>query len=514
MYRVRGLVSLVLCLVVLAPARGQEPSRSQLLAAFQEQLQTAYAAAGPSIACIVVSRSEHYPRQLSEIPGKLDGFDPREFLKSDASPERKSLAKALDLSDPVAIPDHGYVGGVVIDEKGLVLTPYHAIEGATKIYVFLPGRVGSYADIHAADARCDLAVLKLITPPANLKPIKFADVRLANRGNKKANVRPATLVMLLANPYTSGFVLDKPSGAWGSITNVRYRVPPPVLRPTDIQPIKHDSFYKFGVLLEHDVRLNAAVTGGVLVNLDGEMVGLTTSAATAYDNRTLGPGYAIPADDNFRRVLAVLRRGEEIEYGLLGVTLGQPPGIVIGQVTRFGPADLAGIGPNDIITAIDGQHSDLYEDLLLHVGFALAGGKVKLSVQSPSGRQRDVEVTLGKWRHSQPFIASVRPEPVYGLRIDHASILAQQLGNNPQLERAGGVPPGVCVREVVADSPAAEKFKALGDSPTRWLITQVNGAAVTTPAEFYKATKGQGKVKLTLIDPAEAGRREREIVLP
>jgi serine protease Do len=244
------------------------------------------------------------------------------------------------------------------------------------------------------------------------------------------------------------------------------------------------------------------------------MVGLTVSGATAYDNRVLGPGYAIPTDENFRRVLEVLRRGEEVEYGFLGVTLGQPPGIVIGQVTRFGPADLAGIGPNDIITAINDQRSDLYEDLLLHVGFALAGGKVKLTVQSPLGRQRTVEVTLGKWRHSQPFIASVRPEPVHGLRVDYSSILALQIGTNPLTDRNGGVPPGVCVREVIPDSPAATKFKTLGDSPTRWLITQVNDTPVSTPAEFYTATKGQSEIKLKLIDPTEANRREREITLP
>jgi serine protease Do len=513
MDRTFGLCTLIVCLMA-APAASQEPTRLQVLSAFQEQLQATYATVAPSIACIVVSRSEHYPKPVSDTPGKLGAFDPHEFIKANPSPERKTLAKALDLSDVEAIPDHGYVGGVVIDSSGLVLTPYHAIEGATKIYVFLPGRVGSYADIHAADARCDLAVLKLITPPPNLKPIKIAEVRLTDRGNQKATLRPQSLVMLLANPYTTGFALDKPSGAWGSITTVRYRVPSPSLRPTDIPPVKHDSFYKFGFLLEHDIRLNAAVTGGVLVNLNGEMVGLTISTATAYDNRALGPGYAIPTDENFRRALEVLRRGEEIEYGFLGVTLGQPPGIVIGQVTRFGPADLAGIGPNDIITAINDQRSDAYEDLLLHVGFALAGGKVKLTVQSPLGRQRDVEVTLGKWRHSQPFIASVRPEPVYGLRVDYSSILALQISNNPLIDRNGGVPPGVCVREVIPDSPAAARFKTLGDSPTRWLITQVNDIPISTPAEFYKATKGQKEIKLKLIDPTEVNRREREITLP
>ena len=109
---------------------------------------------GPSIACVVVSRSEHYPKPSSsgDTPGKLGGFDRKEFLKNNASADRLALANSLDLSDSRLIPDHGYGGGVVIDTSGLVLTPYHLIDGATKVYVFLPGGVGSYADIHAADS--------------------------------------------------------------------------------------------------------------------------------------------------------------------------------------------------------------------------------------------------------------------------------------------------------------------------------------------------------------------------
>lgn len=489
-------------------ATAQEPKKRDILEAFEQRLKTAYSAAAPSIACVVVSRSEHYPRPPGDTPGQLGGFDPKEFLKAGATPERIRLAKALDLSDQESIPDHGYAGGVVIDSAGLVLTPYHVVEGATKVYVFLPGRVGSYADIHAADARCDLAVLKLITPPPDLKAIKFADVRLTPQTDTSAT-GAGKLVMLLANPYSSGFALDKPSGAWGSVTNVRYRVTTPNDTVT-----KNDSIYKFGILLEHDVKLNAGVTGGVLVNLDGEMVGLTVSKVVTYDNRTLDPGYAIPADANFRRALDVLRRGEEIEYGFLGVTMARAPGVVIGAVTPRGPADLALIAPGDTITHINGQRTDNYEDLLLHVGFALAGGKVKLTVLSRNGRQREVEVTLAKWRHTQPYIASVRPQPVFGLLVDYSSILAQQLTNNLEVERNGGVPSGVCVREVIPNSEAANRFKTLGDNPTRWLITHVNGLSVATPAEFYKATQGQKTIKLTLIDPTEANRREREIVLP
>ena len=105
-----------------------------------------------------------------------------------------------------------------------------------------------------------------------------------------------------------------------------------------------------------------------------------------------------------------------------------------------------------------------------------------------------------------------RPEPVFGLRVDYSSILALSLSEARVL--VNGVPSGVSVREIAPNSPAAAAFKKLGDRPERWLITQVNGTAVTTPAEFYKAAKGRESVKLTMIDPTELNRKDREVTLP
>jgi len=105
-------------------------------------------------------------------------------------------------------------------------------------------------------------------------------------------------------------------------------------------------------------------------------------------------------------------------------------------------------------------------------------------------------VTLGKDPRKHPFIASVRPEAVFGLRVDY------------------GVPAGVSVRDLEANSPAATAFKKLGDRPERWFITQVNGTAVETPAEFHKAVKGQQSVKLTVQDPTEPNPRDREVTIP
>ncbi|MFO0825160.1 MAG: PDZ domain-containing protein [Gemmataceae bacterium] len=483
--------------IASAPA-GDEPTADQLLAAVQKRLKNCINTAGPSIATVVVSRSEHYPKVANaDTPGKLGGFDPKELLKGNPTAERARLAQSLDLSEVRNIADHGYAGGVVIDPAGYVLTPYHVIDGATRVYVFLQGGVGSYADIHAADARADLAVLKLINPPPKLQPIKFADVRIAGTGNKDATVFKGKLCLLMTNPYSSTFGLGSPTAGFGSITNVRFR--------TVAKDIRPGRYSEFGYLLEYDIRPNAGVTGGVLLNLDGEMIGLTNAAAVAWGNE-IGPGYAMPADANFHRIVEVLRKGEEVEYGFLGVTLSpERLGVRVRELTAHGPAVAAGIEVGDEIVKVNGAPIENFDDLLLQVGSALAGSKVKIAV-SRFGRPRELEATLAKYRHEQPFIASVRPEAVFGLHVDYSDLQTRILPT-------GGTS-WVCVRDVVPDSPAAAKFKALGDNPQRWQITHVNGQALMLPADFYKAAKGQEKLKLTLLDSTDMNPRPREITLP
>jgi serine protease Do len=397
---------------------------------------------------------------------------------------------------------------VVIDPAGVVLVNFHAVEGATKVYVHLPDGKGSYADIHAGDGRSDLAVLKLHTPPEGLKPVKFGEALVND--TPKRTVFPGKLVVLMLNPHVTGFLPGRPSASLGSITNIRRR---PQEDPNDSSA---RSVYLYGMLLEHDVKLNAACSGGALLNLDGELIGLTTTVAAATGTE-LGPGYALPIDPNTRKIIDVLRRGEEVEYGFVGVSLrrGVREPIIIGSVTRYSPAAEARLQPDDRIVRINDNPARSYEDLLLYLGSSLAGSKVRLAYErGPNAKAVEVTVTLAKYRNETPWIASVRAEPVFGLRVDHGSILAQQLGLNPFPRfNDPGVPPGVIVRELVPDSPAAAKFKALGDN-SRWLITRVNDTQTPTPADFYKAAKGQQSIKLTVIDPTEIPHRPREVTLP
>ncbi|MDB5308295.1 MAG: degQ 1 [Gemmataceae bacterium] len=495
-------------LAALIPGRAAEPTKDDLLR-LEQQLKTLHETAGPSVACVVVSRSEKYPKpaKAPEHPGQLGGFDRQAFLK--AEPGKADLARHLDLSDPVSIPDHGYAGGVVIDPAGLVLVNAHSVDGATKIYVHLPGGKGSYADIHAADVRSDLAVLKLLTPPEGLKPIRLATVRLPEDAGGKATVFPGKLVVPMAHPYAGGFAMNRPAAALGSVTNIQRRLGARTRILT--APPVHRSVYNYSPVLAYDARANLGYSGVALLNLDGQLIGLSTTTAVEGGGEN-GVGYAVPLDENLRRIVDVLRRGEEVEYGFLGVALNEEvPGVTLKSVTPRSPAALAGLQPTDRIVRINDHRANTYEDLLLRVGSALAGTKVRLAVSRRGQDPWGVDVTLAKFKSDTSFLASVRPAPVFGLWVDYESVLAMTLTDGI---RAGlDVPAGVTVRELVPDSPAAARFRAIGETKS-WLITHVNGTPTPSPADFYQAAKGIQSVKLTVYDVSLDNPRAREVTLP
>jgi len=178
------------------------------------------------------------------------------------------------------------------------------------------------------------------------------------------------------------------------------------------------------------------------------------------------------------------------------------------EVTDHSPAWQEGLRPNDTITHINGVPVFVYEDLLLHAGTSLAGTKIQLRVRELDGKIKNPEVTLAKFKNESPYIASKRPEPVFGLRVDYGSTL-------PRSSPGGSsIPQGVAVREVIANSPAAAKFKTLGDNPNRFVVMAVNGKRTPTPAEFYKATRGQASVKLTILDVYDQNSKEDVITIP
>jgi S1-C subfamily serine protease len=471
MFRTSGVLLLAVSLATLAgPAYGDEkpkpPDLPALEAAFQEAIQKAE----PAIACVLVSRST----------------DP----------------KNQTLDDPNLVPE-SYGSGIVIDPNGLVLTCYHVVRDATKVYVRLPGGKGAYAEIHAGDPRSDLAVLAV--QDKKLLPLKA--LKLGDGGG----VRKGSLVLGLANPYAAGFRDGSPSASWGIISNIRRRVPARLESDAQYKPLA-----QLGTLLQTDVRLNLGCSGGALIDLKGELIGITSALAAVTGVDTPG-GFALPMDDGIKRVIEVLKRGEEVEYGFLGVVFARTTegarridGAVVSRVIPGSPAadpkhglkgDPAG-QKGDTIVAINGIKVQDSDDVFLILGTLLAGSTARVEVvQAPGGKSEVIPFTLAKAYVPGTIVASKKPEAVGGLRVDYASVLYLRPGGDQVFSQR--IPKGVMVREVLtgtaADSARLQEGKVIRAVGTPGAPGPPH--EVTTPEEFYREIRNAGRtVELVVVN--------------
>lgn len=492
--------------LLVAPAfvvAGEEPARLREALALQEAFQEAVKKAEPAVACILVTRNDIYQRWFGdgfslEHPGKLGSFDPasailrvsandliqlEEIKKSLEKKYRRTnltqfeIKRMFDLSDPANVPE-AYGSGIVVNERDrLILTNYHVVRDATKIFVRLPGEKGSYADIHAADPRSDLAILRLIDA-VPIQALKLGD------GGK---VRKGQIVLSIANPFAAGYKDGSPSASWGIISNIRRR--DPGVSYWEQERAKW-TVHHYGTLLQTDARLNLGCSGGALIDLKGELIGVTTALAALSGSETAG-GYAVPLDANLRRIVEVLEAGEEVAYGFLGVGFsrdtrrGQDVRV---SVIEGSAADRAGLLNGDTIDSINGIPVRENDDLFMVLGTLLAGSDVPIEVR---GKARPLRATLDKLHVPGAFIVSKKPAAVRGLRVDYTSVLYLR-DRNPQ-----GMAKGVYVREVLPGSPA--DAARLHDA----VITRVNNQEVQTPADFYKAVGKPGALELTVVDRHE-----------
>jgi S1-C subfamily serine protease len=516
----------LVCLLVswspglLVSSRGDEKPALKDALALQETLQDAIKTAEPSMACILVSRSDVYERFFhqrppADNPGKLGGFDPSAYrgpvpmrpfgrrfgFDGQGTPEQES--RKYDLADPSNVPE-AYGSGVLIDaQKLLILTNYHVIRDATKVYVRLPGEKGSYADIHAADPRSDLAVLRLLgeklwlTKGQAFKEIKFGD---------GGAVRKGEFVVTLAHPFAAGFRDGSPSASWGIVSNLQRRA---VATFTEEQVVR--ALHVCGVLIQTDARLNLGCSGGALINLRGEMIGLTTSRAALTGSEMAG-GFAIPLDANIKRILGKLKDGVEVEYGFLGVGPPQPrkgEGFLIEAVTPGSPAQKAGLQAGQRILSINGTPIHDFDELFVTVSTLLAGSEVRLEIEK-NGHRELVAVTLAKLHAPGKIIASKKPAAIRGCRVGYTSVLVTQRTMDGLHLGNVYVKPGVLVTEVQPGSPADLAHLKVND-----VITHVNNQEVNAPAEFCreagKIPSGK-ELKLKLLSPESSRFSDSEII--
>jgi serine protease Do len=278
---------------------------------------------------------------------------------------------------------------------------------------------------------------------------------------------------------------------------------------TEVQRIKPLSQYS--TLLQTDARLAIGCSGGALLNKEGELIGLTTALAAVAGGEA-GGGYAIPMDTNTRRMIDVLKRGEEIEYGFLGVSVNPEDrsadgrGVTVTEVTPGMPAARAEIARGDLIVGINGVPVRDQDDLFYLVSAAQADTDAVIDIERHGRRLPPVKARLTKspLPANMTVIASNRPKPVFGLRVEYLSTVTA----TAQLPRAG-----VLVKELEPGSPADKNMKQMLAQSQFLVVTAVDDQPVRTPADFYRLAGNKRSVRLDVV---EVGDQERhtKVTLP
>ncbi len=420
--------------------------------------------------------------------------------------------RAKEESHPDFVPDD-FGSGVVIDAKGLILTRHHVlgeIEGS-RYYVWVQ-RKPYRAKVKAADPWLDLAVLSI--EAADLVPLPLGDGKDLKKGQ---------IVIALGNPYA--IARDgQPSASYGIVANLLRPAPRP--KETTDRGEGRETLHHYGNLIQTDCKLELGSSGGALVNLKGEMVGLTTSLAALSGYERAG-GFATPVDDGFRRAVESLKAGRMPEYGFLGV---QPEiltaeqrrqgqhGARITHVAAATPAEKAGIhgGVNgDVITHVSGEPVADEIDLMRQLGAKAPGDVVTLTLQRGAtearpGRTLRTKVTLSKKRIAsiRPGYAEVVDPPWRGMKVEYATA-------SPAFQTQGfDLDPDGCVAivEVAKDSAAWKAGMRPGE-----FVSHIGQTRVTTPEEFYRsalAETGPVILRLTAAAPDQAERTIGEDAIP
>ncbi|WP_413242892.1 DegQ family serine endoprotease [Pseudidiomarina sp.] len=274
-------------------------------------------------------------------------------------------------------PFQGLGSGVIIDaDNGYVVTNNHVIDDATEIVVTLKDGRQFDAKVLGTDERSDIALLK-IENGSNLTEIKV--------GSSDA-LRVGDFVVAIGNPFGLGQTVT--SG---------------IVSALDRSGLGIEEVENF---IQTDAAINSGNSGGALVTLKGELIGINT-AILGPAGGNIGIGFAIPSDMMKALVQQLVEFGE-VRRGVLGVRgndltheiaqaleLDVNQGAFIAEVIPEGAAAEAGLKSGDVIVAVDGRPIRTFADLGARVSTIGAGKEIKLTVLR-DGKERNFKVTLSE----------------------------------------------------------------------------------------------------------------------
>ena len=298
----------------------------------------------------------------------------------------ETAKKVLPSTVTIMASSGSSTGGVILDKEGHILTNHHVVtlassNAASTIEVRLSDGTVRTASVVGLDSAADLAVLKISPSGLDLQPITWGD---------SSKLVSGEAVVALGAPYRRS-----ESVTAGVVSNVN-RVQPADSKGQNYIP-----------MIQVDVPINHGNSGGPLVNLKGELVGINAQGQASQDGGT-ADGMAFSITSNYaKRISSEIIAKGKATHGYLGASVKNSPadtgsgssklipgGVEIASVESNSPAAKAGLRSGDVVIEADGHAVTKSDELNGTVRAAAAGSDLKLKVKRGSSTH-DITVTLG-----------------------------------------------------------------------------------------------------------------------
>ena len=412
---------------------------------------------------------------------------------------REQVPRQL-LPDPE--PATGIGSGVIVSDDGYVLTNNHVIEGTDEITVTLASGHAYEAELIGSDPALrngggsDLAVVKI--EAKDLPVLPFGDSDALEVGEWVIAIGTP---LNLSQTVTRGIVSAKGRDKVGNIP--------------------------FSSFIQTDSPINRGNSGGALINIRGELVGINTLIATGgFSMGNIGLGFAIPSNTARHNMVQLIEHGE-VERGWLGIkmhvvdrdlaeklNLEIPRGVLVETVGMNSPAQKAGIQRGDVIVSFDGQEIRDWNHLRHVVGATGVGKSVDVVVLRKGGEEKQLTVRLGKRteearatldEYEKKGSQSAETEAFAGIRVQNLTpAIAERYGYSSdekgvivtQVERRSnaekkGIVPGSLIQEMEWTSiDDLETYSRLAERLTNEKKKQV--------LLYVKSPNGQGGGYVTI----------------
>jgi S1-C subfamily serine protease len=279
----------------------------------------------------------------------------------------------------------GSGSGFVVDDQGHILTNEHVVRDASRIEVTLADGLKVPAEVRGRDTLTDIALLKVEAPADRLRPVLLGD---------STGLRVGQLAVAIGNPF--GFTRTLTVGVVSGLG----------------RPIEDAGRRPLLDMIQTDAAINPGNSGGPLLNVRGEVIGITT----LIDRSQLSVGFAVPINTAMQ-VMPSMMSGQRVSRPWLGIAgvalspliaeqfkLGVDQGILVREAVPGGPADRAGIkggtvddpASGDVILAIDGRPVLRVADLVASIDPRTVGEQVTMTIVR-AGTHQSVQVALGEY---------------------------------------------------------------------------------------------------------------------